>query len=115
MGGLLTSQLGGYCGPNHPLNNLDQFKDKTRTKSIRRQTVVNKVLGGGGDRIMRSGLFFFKNNNLKVYFWVFAHCPEFRSEFESSPVKNSQRDGLMVFLDSLGLMNSSQDLNAKTM
>lgn len=43
MGGLLTSQLDGYCGPNHPLTNLDQFKDKTGIKSIRRQTVVNKV------------------------------------------------------------------------
>lgn len=43
IGGLLTSQLDGYCGPSHPLNNLDQFKDKTSIKSIRRQTVVNKV------------------------------------------------------------------------
>lgn len=47
MGGLLTSQLGGYCGPSHPLNNLDQVKDKTCIKSIRRQTVVNKVCLGG--------------------------------------------------------------------
>lgn len=43
IGGLLTSQLDGYCGPSHPLNNLDQFEDKTSIKSIRRQTVVNKI------------------------------------------------------------------------